>query len=305
MNRFCELLGVRRPLQMAAMTRVATPTLVAAVANAGALGMMAIGRSSVEESQRQVEEIRGLTNGAVGAGFIVPFLQQSTFDLLVDHVDVYELFYGWPDATLVRPDNIVGWQVGTVDEAKAAVDAGCTYVIAQGVEAGGHVRGTVPLAELLPAVRAAVDVPVVASGGIGSANQVRSFMAMGADAVRIGTRFLAASEADTHPVYLDLLIAATSGDTEHTGLFAVGWPDAPVRVLACAAAAARAAGPNPVGELEGRALPRFGTTPPNRATTGQIEAMALYAGLSVGDISEQQSAADIIDELLGVETSTS
>jgi nitronate monooxygenase len=298
-NAFCDLVGTTLPLQMAAMTRVATPGLVAAVANTGALGMMAVGRSSIADANRQIDEIEAMTTGVFGGGFIVPYLSMETLDVISQRLNIIEYFYGWPDPDLVLPGKIVGWQVGTAEEARAAVDAGCSYVIAQGHEAGGHVRGTVPLADLLPAVRAAVDVPVLASGGIGSAEQVRAAMLRGADAVRIGTRFLAATEADTHPIYLDLLLAATENDTEYCGLFDVGWPDAPVRVLASAAAAARLPGPDPVGELAGRPLPRRGTTPPSRSTTGQIEAMALYAGTSVGGVTRTQSAADIIHDLLG------
>ena len=298
MNPFCSLTGCSLPLQMAAMTRVATPQLVAAVTNTGALGMMAVGRSTVEASNQQLDGITSLTDGVFGAGFIVPYLVPSAFDAVTARVTIYEFFYGWPDADLVLPGKVVGWQVGTVDEAKAAVDAGCQYVIAQGFEAGGHVRGTTPLVELIPAVRAAVDVPLVASGGLGTAAQVRAARALGADAIRIGTRLLAAHEADTHPLFVELLLAATENDTEYTDLFDVGWPDAPVRVLASAAAAARQPGPDPVGELDGRALPRRGTTPPSRTTTGQIEAMALYAGMSVSGVIRQQSAAEIIYELL-------
>jgi nitronate monooxygenase len=298
MNRFCSLVGCSVPVQMAAMTRVATPRLVAAVSDAGALGMMAVGRSSLEVSNAQLDEIDALTSNVFGAGFIVPYLTPPAFEAVTARVGIYEFFYGWPDPELVLPGKIVGWQVGTVDEAKAAVDAGCQYIIAQGVEAGGHVRGTVPLAQLIPAVRAAVDVPLVAAGGIGCAADIQAARALGADAVRVGTRFLAAHEADTHPIYLDLLLAATENDTEFTGLFDVGWPDAPVRVLASAAAAARLPGPDPVGEMEGRSLPRRGPTPPNRFATGQIEAMALYAGTSVGSVVRRQSAADIIHELL-------
>jgi nitronate monooxygenase len=298
MNAFCALTGATLPLQMAAMTRVATPALVTAVADTGALGMMAIGRSSVAEAMAMSVATKASTTGVVGAGFIVPYLIPESFDVITAEIDIYEFFYGWPDPALVLPGKIVGWQVGTVDEARAAVDAGCQYVIAQGFEGGGHVRGTTPLAELLVGVRAAVDVPVIAAGGVGSAAQVRAARALGADAVRIGTRFLAAIEADTHPIYLDLLLAASEHDTEYCGLFDVGWPDAPVRVLASAAAAARAAGPDPVGELAGRALPRRGTTPPSSAVTGQIEAMALYAGTSVGSVLRRQSAAEIIHELL-------
>ncbi len=198
---------------------------------------------------------------------------------------------------------MTGWQVGTVDEAKAAVDVGCQYVIAQSVEAGGHVRGSLPREELLPAVRAAVGVPVVAAGGIGTAADLRAVLELGADAVRVGTRFLAAAEADTHPAYVEALIAAGPDDTVLTDTFSYGWPDAPHRVLASAVAAAQSDGPDPVGTMvlpDGSTadLPRRGTTPPTVATTGQIGAMPLYAGLGVGAVTTRQSAAAIIAELV-------
>ena len=179
----------------------------------------------------------------------------------------------------------------SVDEAKAAVDAGCRYVIAQGVEAGGHVRGHVPLAELLPAVRAAVDVPVVAAGGIGDAAAVRAAIALGADAVRVGTRFVATRESYAHPAYIDALVAADSDDSVLTEAFAVGWPDAPHRVLRSAIDAATAAPTDIVGETVPQGgkvtpMPRFGISSPTRDTTGDIGAMALYAGRSVGSVEQ-------------------
>jgi nitronate monooxygenase len=297
-NAFCQLVGVSRPLQQASMTRVTTPALVAAVSNAGALGMMAVGRSPAAAVMQQLEELRALTNKPFGAGFIVRFLSRETLEAVAEQVKVIEFFYDWPDASLVLPGTITGWQVGTVDEAKAAVDAGCAFVIAQGVEAGGHVRSTVPFNVLIDAVRNAVDIPIVAAGGIGTAADVRAAFALGADAVRIGTRFLGSTEADIHPQYLDLLIQAVADDAQYTELFAVGWPDAPQRVLASAVAAATVDDPDPVGFLGDNGLPRRGTTPPVRKTTGQIEAMALYAGRSVGALTKVQPAAEIIDELL-------
>jgi nitronate monooxygenase len=206
---------------------------------------------------------------------------------------------------LVLPGTITGWQVGTVDEAKAAVDAGCEFVVAQGVEAGGHVRSTVPFNVLLDSVRNAVTVPLVAAGGIGTAADVKAAFALGADAVRIGTRFLGATETDIHPQYRDLLIKAAADDAQYTELFDVGWPDAPQRVLASAVAAATAPGPDPVGQLGENNLPRRGTTPPVGKTTGQIEAMALYAGRSVGALTEIKPASDIIDELLATKNEAS
>jgi nitronate monooxygenase len=304
-NRFCELVGVSRPLQQASMTRVATPSLVAAVSNAGALGMMAVGRSPVTQVLAQLDELKSLTQKPFGAGFIVRFLARETLEVVAEHVKILEFFYDWPDASLVLPGTITGWQVGTVDEAKAAVDAGCEFVVAQGVEAGGHVRSTVPFNVLLDSVRNAVTVPLVAAGGIGTAADVKAAFALGADAVRIGTRFLGATETDIHPQYRDLLIKAAADDAQYTELFDVGWPDAPQRVLASAVAAATAPGPDPVGQLGENNLPRRGTTPPVAKTTGQIEAMALYAGRSVGALTEIKPASDIIDELLATKNEAS
>jgi nitronate monooxygenase len=217
---------------------------------------------------------------------------------VAEHVRLIEFFDGWPDASLVLPGTLTGWQVGSVDEAKAARDLGCAYVIAQGVEAGGHVRGTVPLNHLLDAVRNTVDLPVVAAGGIGTAVDVRAAFALGADAVRIGTRFLGAVEADVHPEYRAALIAAKADDAVHTTVFDVGWPDTPQRVLACSLAAVLEDGPDPVGYQDGAAIPRRGTSPPITRTTGQIEAMAMYAGRSVTALQRIEPASDIINELL-------
>jgi NAD(P)H-dependent flavin oxidoreductase YrpB (nitropropane dioxygenase family) len=284
------------------MTRVATPALAAAVSEAGGLGMLAIGRQSLRTVQHHIDDVLARTSRPVGAGFIVPFLEPATLDHLAERLPVVELFWGWPDPSLVRDGVVTGWQVGSADEASAAVGSGCGYVVAQGIEAGGHVRGTLPLAELVPSVRAAVDVPVVAAGGIATSADVRRALALGADAVRVGTRFLAAAEADAHPRYVDALVAAGPDDTIVTQTFSVGWPDAPHRVLGSAVAAALADGPDPVGRMtlaDGRQaeLRRRGTTPPTTATTGQIEAMALYAGRGVGAVAGRTTAAAIVEEL--------
>lgn len=299
-NRFCELVGCSVPLQAAAMSRVVTPELVAAVSEAGGLGMVAVSRLTAAALQRQIDGVRALTAKPFGVGFIHPFLDPDNLLLAAEQVGVVEVFYGWPDESLVPAGAIVGWQVGTVDEARAAVDAGCRYVTAQGVEAGGHVRGTVPLLDLVAQVRLALpdDVAVLAAGGLGAAADVKAAFAAGADAVRIGTRLLAADECDIHDRYLDALVAAGPDDAVYTGVFDVGWPDAPMRVLRGAIDAALAPGPDPVGHLGSTPLPRRGTTPPNRATTGQIEAMAMYAGRSVGAVTGRRSAAEIVAELM-------
>ncbi len=303
MTRFTDLVGCKHPIQLAAMSRTATPALAAGISNLGGLGMLAMGRPTRAAARAQVDDVLALTDRPVGAGFIVLFLDRQILEDVAARLPVIEFFWGWPDPKLVLPDVITGWQVGTVDEAKAAVDAGCQYVVAQGVEAGGHVRGVIPLAELIPAVRAAVGIPVVAAGGIGTAAAVRVALLRGADAVRIGTRFVATVESDAHDHYVDLLIRSTAADTVLTRRFDVGWPDAPVRVLTSALVAAEQSPDGTVAQMampDGSIaeIPRFSTTPPNRTTTGNLDAMALYAGTSVDAVTGRTTLASVMNELL-------
>lgn len=303
MTRFTELVGIEHPIQLAPMSRAVTPQLAAIVSELGGLGMLAMGRSSAEAAHRQIDDVLALTDRPVGAGFIHLFLDRGAWEAAADRLPVVEVFWGTPDPGLVVPGTLVGWQVGTVAEAQAAVDAGCAYVIVQGVEAGGHVRGTVPLADLLPAVRAVVDVPIVAAGGIGTAADVRRVLAFGADAVRVGTRFVATVESDAHDHYVQRLIDGTAADTVLTERFDVGWPDAPVRVLASSLAAAEAAPDGTVATLAAgdgsvTLLPRFTTTPPTRTTVGNLDALPLYAGTSIDSVHARQTTADVMQELI-------
>ncbi len=301
MNRFCALVGCRLPIQQAGMGLVANPALAAAVSEAGGLGMLALIGYSPEAATRDLDDVLGRTNCPVGVTLIVEFLQEALLDCVVERVPVVDLFWGWPDASLVRPNAIVGWQVGSVDEAKAAADAGCRYVIAQGFEAGGHVRGTLPLATLVPQVRDAIEIPIVAAGGIGTRADVERALSLGADAVRVGTRFVAANESSAHHLYVDRLTAATAEDTIVTETFSVGWPNAPHRVLASSVTAALEA-PDPVATILDATgttarFPRFGISPPTEAMTGELGAMALYAGTGVDAVHGRMPAADIVAEL--------
>lgn len=243
-------------------------------------------------------------------GFLGPWLDHvlPDFEVAASRLRVVEVFWRDPDPSLVERarssgEALVAWQVGSVDEARAAVDAGCDFVVAQGVEAGGHVRATTPRAELLDGVLAAVSVPVVTAGGIVAASDVAAALAAGAAAVRVGTRFLATPEADLHPAYLQALLDATSAaDTELTTTFGSGWPDAPHRVLASCIAAARGLNGEPAGEVEfaGQSMPveQYAVSPPTAATRGRIDAMALYAGSGVGLVTHVQPAADVVADLV-------
>ncbi len=187
----------------------------------------------------------------------------------------------------------MGWQAGSAAECEAAEAAGCSYVTIQGVEAGGHVCGTQRLDEALEQTLAAVDVPVVVAGGIGTAERVHELLAAGASAVR----FVAAEESDAHPAYAALLISASRHDTVLTGAFANGWPDGPHRVLVSAVMAAERFAGRTVATLGERELPAFAPVPATRQAQGEVEAMALYTGESVDAVTATQPAAEIVAEL--------
>ena len=304
MSRFTDLAGCLVPIQQAGMGITAGAELAAAVAHAGGLGMLSGAATSEPILSEELDTCRDL---AVGVNFLVPFLDPGLLELAARRARIVEFFYGDPDADLVRVaashGALVGWQAGSSDEAVAAARAGCGYVVAQGVEAGGHVRGTTPLAELLPLVRDAVDIPVVAAGGIGDRAAAQKAMDAGADAVRVGTRFVASAEANAHVLYVDALIAAHADDTVLTTSFGLGWPDAPHRVLRSCVEAAGSLDGETAGEmtLAGHRVPvaRFLAAPPTRDATGRIDAMALYAGRSVDHVRRTQPAAEIVRELAG------
>jgi nitronate monooxygenase len=306
---FTQLVGCTRPLQQAVMGGVSGPELAAAVARAGALGMLC--EFDLEPAQdRMVSALAGAGGGAIGMGFFGHRVQDdlATFELAAARLRVVEVFWTPPDPALVARarsagEVLVAWQVGSLDDALAAQDSGCDFVVVQGVEAGGHVRGTQPLEELLRMVCARVSIPVVAAGGIATAETVVTAMTSGAAAVRVGTAFVATHESRAHPLYVEALLAARSGDdTVLTTAFGVGWPDAPHRVLRSALAAAEAYEGDVVAEGgppgARRPVPRFSSSTPSRHVAGRIDAMALYAGMGVGDVSRVRSAGDLVTELV-------
>lgn len=298
---FTDLVGCRLPIQSASLGGpISTPALAAAVSEAGGLGMIA-NPSSAVQVQQLVETARALTRRPIGIGFLIPFVVAEAVEAAAASVEVVEFFYGDPDPRLIAlgwdHGAIVGWQTGSAAEARAAAEAGCDYVVVQGIEAGGHVRGTQRLDEVLAETLARVDVPVLAAGGVGTAQRLSALLAAGAAAVRVGTRFVAAQEAAAHPDYVAQLIAASQRDTVLTEAFGNGWPDAPHRVLRSAVEAAERYDAPIVavaGELEiGVFSPRSAT----REVRGEISAMALYAGHSVDQVKRIQPAAEIVAEL--------
>jgi nitronate monooxygenase len=190
-------------------------------------------------------------------------------------------------------------QIGSPDEARAAEDAGAEILIAQGVEAGGHVRGVTPLRVLLPAVLAAVEVPVLAAGGLADGDDLAAVMGAGAQGGVFGTAFLATREAYAHDYHKRRIVEAGPGETVRTFDFHINWPpNAAVRVLGNSVTRGERGDPMTPGERqvigheEARPIYLFSTDSPQRNMTGDFEAMALYAGEGAGRISEVRTAAE-------------
>jgi nitronate monooxygenase len=308
-TRFTGLLGCRLALQQAPMGGVSSsPQLPLAVAAAGGFGMLS---AVLQPADMLAATLDRLPTDAIGVNFLVPFLDdRAAVKVAASRVPLVDFFGGEPDPTLVALAHaggaLVSWQVGSAGEARAAADAGCDIVVAQGVEAGGHVRGRLGLLPLLDRVLDAVDVPVVAAGGLATARSVAAVLAAGADAARVGTRFIATVEAlaeGAHPEYVRALLSARGDDTVLTEAFSVMWPSAPHRVLAsCVEAASRSEEPV-VGEMSlGGAtfgVPRWSVPSPTALTTGEIEAMALYAGQGVGAVDQIRLVSEVVAELTG------
>ena len=304
-TRFTELVGCPVPIQEAGMGGFTEPELPVAVAEAGALGMIGAVMVPAGALSELLDDIAGRTDKPVGVNFLMPFLDREAVDVAAGKARLVEFFYDDPDPSLVEIVHaggaLAGWQVGSVAEAVVAADAGCDVVAAQGIEAGGHLRGTLGLLPLLDGVLEAVDIPVVAGGGIGTARAMAGALAAGADAVRVGTRFVASAESPVHPDYVKALVAARAEDAVMTDAFSVMWPDAPHRVLRSCIEAAKAFEGDVVAEMEvgGRTtpIPKLAVPSPGREATGAIEAMALYAGQSVEAVQGVVPAAEIVREL--------
>jgi nitronate monooxygenase len=309
-TRFTELVGCTVPIQLAGMGAVATPELAAAVSNAGGLGMLGTGRPglSISTLDGLLCRMRDLTSRPFGVNFLVEpgnEIDRKCFEMAAKAARVVEFFYGDPDPELVKivhdHGSLACWQIGSSNEAVAAAEARCDLIVAQGIEAGGHVRGRIGLQALLSEVNEVISLPVIAAGGIGTGRGMAAALVAGVDGVRIGTRFVAALETGAHPTYVAALIAASAEDTVYTEAFSRGWA-APHRVLRSCIAAAEALEDDIIGEresLDGTRVPAFHLQPlaVDRTTTGALEAMPLWAGEGVGAIKRIQSVRDIMDEL--------
>lgn len=318
-TRLCRELAIDHPIFSAPLGGgTAGPALTAAVSDAGGLGLLGMGGVPAPAIREQIRATRQRTSKPFGVGLLLPLLQGGEVEACVDErVPVLVLFWGdvAPHVESAKRAGIrVFAQVGSVGEAKVAAAAGVDGVIAQGFEAGGHVRGTTSLATLVPAVvQAVAPLPVVAAGGIATGRGLVAALGLGAEAVSMGTRFVASEECCASHEYKQRIVAAGADDTVHTKLFDIGWPDAPHRVLRNKAvdeweAAGRpASGQRPgEGTIVGRMplggamadVPRYFVANPTLGFEGDLEYTALYAGESCGLVDDIKPAAAIVRDVV-------
>jgi nitronate monooxygenase len=308
----CDLLGIDHPIVSAPMA--ADARLPAAVSNAGGLGTM--GLWWLDDAGELVRETAALTDRPFGGNFALTSDQHRRVDqALSAGLRIVSFIFGDPDGyvDLVHDaGGLVMHTVGSAEEARRAAGCGVDIVVAQGWEAGGHLSGGVATLPLVPAVVDAVGpIPVIAAGGIGDARGVAAVLALGAQAAWLGTRFLLANEMPIHDEYRRLLMAAVETDAEwYANLYEVGWPDAPHRALHNSTAERwETAGRPPPGSRPGEGqviahfpsgdpIVRYSPAPPLVGTTGEIEALSLWAGQSVALAKQRQPAAEIVAELV-------
>ncbi len=317
-TRLCDLLGIEVPIIAAPMgPSITGPELAAAVSNAGGLGIISFGANPPDLLRREIRRVRERTDRPFGVNVILHFpADEAVVVGLDERVPVLSFFWGDPTPYVERA-HIAGVkvvdQVGSVEAARRSAGAGVDAIIAQGVEAGGHIAGTVTTLALVPRVVDAVTpTPVIAAGGIADARGLVAALALGAEGVVLGTRLLATPEAAAHAIYKQKVLEATEDETVRTTLFGGGWPNAPHRVLRTPfveqwlSQEARGSEQRPdepvIGETTfgGQRIPvqRFMGLPATAEATGDIESMAFLAGQGVGLVHEITPAAEIVQELV-------
>jgi nitronate monooxygenase len=313
-THLCVQLGIEYPVFSVGFDAGAGPQLAAAVSNAGGCGVLGGTSYKASSLREQIRRLRQLTDRPFGVNLILVGIQEDQISTcLAERVPILVFF--WGDARPYvedahRHDVKVFIQVGSVAEARAAADAGVDAIIAQGAEAGGHVKGTTALSVLVPEVVEAVKpLPVIAAGGIADGKGLAAALCLGAQAVSMGTRFVASDEAFIPRAYKERVVASTSADTVFSELFDLGWPNAPHRAIRNEVIRQwEAVGRPSTGQRSGegtfirrrtragetRDIPRYTAFQVTPEFEGDLELAPLWAGQSCSLIKDIKPAAQIV-----------
>jgi nitronate monooxygenase len=307
-STLAEALGVDVSLLQSGMGGVAGPELACAVSEAGAAGCVGGYKLVGDPLSAVLGRLAKGTDRPVGVNVIPEVVGPEELDRQVAQVldetprHVYLSLFGMAgDAVLDRitaAGRHLVVQVGTVEDGVRAAERGAV-VVAQGIEAGGHLLGESSRDELVAALRDRLpDACLVAAGGIGSPAEAGRAVAAGADGVLLGTAFVVARESRAHASFKEAVRAAGGTDTVITDVYEIGWPGRRHRVLATAVTRDPEQPKNFIGRtvVEGKPylVPRFSAAVPTDATSGRIGEMAMYCGLSCGAVSGEPPAAEVV-----------
>ncbi|RBI59803.1 nitronate monooxygenase [halophilic archaeon] len=313
-----ETLGLDVPIVQAPIGSATSPALAATVADAGALGMLAVTWRDEAATRDALTETNQRTDGVFGVNIVADsnakdISTETHVGVCLDEgVDIFSFAFG--DAApyvdqIHSHDGIVLQSVGSAAEAKDAVAAGVDIIVAQGWEAGGHVQSDVATLPLVPRVVDAVpETPVIAAGGIADGRGIAAALTLGADGAWLGTRFLATKEARVHRLYRQRVIEADETETVYSTLFDEGWPDVPHRVIENTTVADWKAAGQPTIERPGEGdvvaetdngtpVRRYEDSLATPSMNGDVEELPLYAGQSVGLTQQVQPADEVVATL--------
>ena len=319
---FCKLLNIEYPIVQAPVGSSTCPKLAAAVSNAGGLGMLALSRPDKEETYHMINQTKALTKKPFGVNFVLDdyVLKSRPYEeklkvCIEQKIPLISFTYGKLTRELVNSIHdsklLVAFTVWDLEQAAEAVSAGVDILVAQGLEAGGHLNSKITTKELTKKlVQNFLDIPILSAGGSATGLQFAEAIKNGAQGIWVGTRFLATKESRAHELYKQKIIEAKSNDTEISTLFDIGWPNTPHRIIKNSTylnwltASCSSSGERP-GEREiiahranGAAIFRYEDKPPIEGMSGDFEALALYAGTSVEYIDEVLSDSKVVQELV-------
>ena len=294
--RICELLNIEYPLFQGAMARISDASLAAAVSEAGGLGIIAGGTAPADYIRAEVRKAKELTTKPFGVNIMLlsEFAEDIAHMVCEEGVKVVTTGAGAPGKYMEM------WKahgikvipvVPSVAIAKRMVRSGADAVIAEGTESGGHV-GELTTMVLVPQVVDAVDVPVIAAGGIADGRGIAAALMLGADGVQVGTRFLSAHECNIHQNYKNKVLSAKDIDTVVTGR-STGHP---VRILKNKLS-------RQFSELEGKLAPieeieKLGVGALAKAVVeGDMDYGSVMAGQIAAIVRKEQSCKEIITEM--------
>lgn len=298
-NRVCHLLGIEHPIIQGGMVYNSGAKLAAAVSNAGGLGLIGAGSMRPDLLRDQIRKAAGLTEKPFGVNLPLLFshARESMEIALEEGVKIFFTSAGSPKRA-IGPLKAAGCTVVHVVASPALAvkcqDAGCDAVVCEGFEAGGHNgREEITTMVLTPECVSVVDIPVIAAGGIATGSQLAAAIALGAEAVQIGSRFAITAESSGHNNFKQAVVAAGPGDTH-----LVMKSHVPVRLL-------KSTFRDQVMEMEARCADReelmelLGT---GRARAGMLEGDLDRGELEIGQVSglieDVPSVAELIERLL-------